>query len=57
MIAAGLGTACAGAIAGAAGVELPAGVGGALSYATDMLGWLRLVILALLVVGVMRARE
>jgi hypothetical protein len=43
--------------AGSMGLEMPKGLGEALSSAEGMLGWLRLLVLAALVYGVVRVRE
>ena len=57
LVAGGLAVAVAGAIAAMAGLMLPGGVGAALSTAGEALSWLRLVVVAASVLGVLRARE
>ncbi len=46
-----------GASAGALGVELPDRVSAALGSAAGVLGWIRLLIMPLLVIPVLRARQ
>jgi len=57
LLAAGLGIAGAGAIAGLVGAELPERLGMALGVAGMALGWVKVAVAAALVVGVARARE
>jgi hypothetical protein len=46
-----------GAGAGALGLNMPSGLDTALGSAASVLGWLRLLVLAALVYGVVRVRE
>jgi hypothetical protein len=57
MVAGGLGLAAAGAVASVAGVQLPAGVAGALAVAGAVLGWGRILIAAAVLYGVVTAAE
>lgn len=57
LIAAVVALTAAGAVAAAAGAELPSTVGAALSTAGDVLGWVRFVVVAVLAAGVLRTRE
>jgi len=57
LVAAVVGITAAGFVAAAAGAELPNVVGAALSTAGDVLGWARIVIVAVLAAGVLRVRE
>lgn len=52
-----VGTAVIGATAGALGFEVPSGLDSVLGSAATMLGWLRLLVAATLVYGVVRVRE
>lgn len=49
--------ACVGAVAGMAGAEMPRGAGVVLSSAGDLLGWARLLVVAVLACRVIRLRE
>ena len=51
------GTATMGAAAGTLGFEVPSGLESVLGSAAATLGWMRLVVAAMLVYGVMRVRE
>ena len=48
---------CAGAAAGIAGAEMPHQAGAVLSSAGDVLGWVRLLVVAVLAFRVLRLRE
>jgi len=57
LVAAVVAITAAGLVAAAAGAELPNAVGAALSAAGDVLGWARIVIVAVLAFAVLRVRE
>ena len=57
LVAGGVTVAAAGAIAAMAGMSLPEGIGGALSSSADVLGWLRVIIVAAAVLTVLRSGD
>ena len=57
VVAAVVAITAAGLVAATAGAELPNAVGAALSAAGNVLGWARIVIVAVLAAGVLQARE